>query len=151
MHLQLAFEIVSRPVVARVHPRPQGTSELLTAHELYAEAALLILWCEEHLTPAQMAYARCMYGGDESAVRPLAQHLAQAGGVGEHRLSGLEALVQSYCIRAIGMREIRAAMRSSMTLAVGYRNLTYSELDEMDKEVTRKLEERELHSKLLVA
>jgi hypothetical protein len=151
VRLEVAFEIVSRPVLAKVRPRPTDTSRGFTAHELYAEAVLLISWCEQRFTPSQMAYARCRFGSDEGAVPVLARHLMAEWGIGERRHQGIEELVMSYCIRARGMREVRAAMRSSLTLAMAYRDLVYDELDRIHDVVTKVLAERELRSKLLVA
>jgi hypothetical protein len=135
--LQAAYEALNRPVVASCCHSQQcrSTHRGMTPHELHAEAAGLIYWCERNLTPLQMAYVQVRYGRDGSGFDLLEYYVAIALGTGLYPRKGVESLIRAYCGDKIGLREIRKAMSCGMLKAMTYRTRAYDALDKIHWQV----------------
>lgn len=136
--LRWAYETSNRPIVKissvnamrgadrAGESRPEGE---LTAHDLHAQAALVIALCERVLPRLHMAYVRLQFGREAGGLDLLVHHIAAGFGTGIHNRRGIQQIIRAYCGEKTGLREIRKSLACGMLKAATLRNRAYDALD----------------------
>ena len=136
--LRWAYETSNRPIVkissvnAMRGPAGKGESrpkDELTAHDLHAQAALIITLCERVLPRLHMAYVRLQFGREAGGLDLLVHHVAAGFGTGIHHRRGIQQIIRAYCGQRTGLREIRKSLECGMLKAATLRNRAYDALD----------------------
>ena len=155
--LSWAYETISRPIVkissinAMRGPDKgeSGANGELTAHDLHAQAALILSLCKRILSDLHMAYINVQFGREASGFNLLSRHLAANFGTGIHNRRGIEQIIRAYCGQKIGLREIRKSMACGMLKAASLRNRGYDSLDLIHDQAMDILQ-REMESRCLL-